>query len=227
MLIITIFSIIMTILIYNLSLTLARKSSSPVTNPVFLSTVLIIVVLLVTNISYEKYTLAKDIMSYFLGPATVALAVPIYKNRKVMAKYFSASMFGLLSGSIITILSAILLALMFHLPRDIFLSLSVKSVTTPIAIEVGKMIGGNLSLIVGFVIFTGIIGAMFGAKILNLVKVDHPFARGLSIGTIAHGIGTAEAVREGEIQGAVAGAAMGIAGVLTSFFIPYIIPYFL
>jgi predicted murein hydrolase (TIGR00659 family) len=227
MLILTIFSIIITISIYRLSLILARKFPSPLTNPVFFSSLLIIVILLATNISYEKYTPAKDLMSYFLGPATVALAVPIYKNRKVMAKYFSASMFGLLSGSSITIISAILLALLFHLPKDIFLSLSVKSVTTPIAIEVGKMIGGNPPLIVGFVIFTGIIGAMFGAKLLNIVKVDHPFARGLSIGTIAHGIGTAEAVREGEIQGAVAGAAMGIAGVLTSCFIPYIIPFFL
>lgn len=227
MLIITGFSIIMTVSIYKLSRSLAKKYSSPLTNPVFFSTVVIIAILLGTKISYEKYTLAKDIMSYLLGPATVAIAVPIYKNRKLMAKYFNAALFGLLTGSFITITSAIILAIMFHLPKDLFLSLSVKSVTTPIAIEVGRMIGGNLPLIVGFVMITGMIGAMFGAKLLNLVKVDHPFARGLSIGTIAHGIGTAEAVREGEIQGAVAGAAMGIAGVLTSCLTPYIIPYFL
>lgn len=227
MLIITGFSIIMTVSIYKLSRSLAKKYSSPLTNPVFFSTVVIIAILLGTKISYEKYTLAKDIMSYLLGPATVAIAVPIYKNRKLLAKYFNAALFGLLTGSFITITSAIILAIMFHLPKDLFLSLSVKSVTTPIAIEVGRMIGGNLPLIVGFVMITGMIGAMFGAKLLNLVKVDHPFARGLSIGTIAHGIGTAEAVREGEIQGAVAGAAMGIAGVLTSCLTPYIIPYFL
>lgn len=227
MLIITIFNIILTISIYKLSLALAKKYPSPLTNPVFLSSVVIIFILSATKISYEKYTLAKDIMSYFLGPATVALAVPIYKNRTLIVKYFRASMLGLLSGSFITITSAILLAMFFHLPKDISLSLSVKSVTTPIAIEVGRMIGGNLPLIVGFVMITGMFGAMFGGKLLNLVMVDHPFARGLSIGTIAHGIGTAEAVREGEIQGAVAGASMGIAGVLTSCLIPYIIPFFL
>ena len=87
------------------------------------------------------------------------------------------------------------------------------------------MIGGNPSLIVAFVIITGMFGAMFAPKLLNLLNVDHPFARGLSIGTISHGIGTAEAVKEGEIEGAVSGAAMGIAAILTSVIIPYLVPY--
>lgn len=102
---------------------------------------------------------------------------------------------------------------------------TVKSVTVPVATEIGKIIHGNISLIAAYVIITGMIGAMFGAKLLSVCKINHPFARGLSIGTIAHGIGTAEAVKEGEVQGAVAGAAMGIAAVLTSFIIPIIIGF--
>lgn len=177
------------------------------------------------HITYDKYTPAKGIMTYLLGPATVALAVPIYRNRSLIAKYKFAALIGLTFGSFTAITSAVLMAKLFHFSRVSILSLSVKSVTVPVATEVGKIINGNPSLIAAFVIITGMIGAMFGPKLLNWLKVDHPFARGLAIGTIAHGIGTAEAVKEGEIQGAVAGAAMGIAALLTSFVIPYIIPY--
>ena len=105
------------------------------------------------------------------------------------------------------------------------LSLAVKSITVPVATEVGRILKGNISMIAAFVIITGMFGAMFGAKLLNCFKIDHPFARGLAIGTISHGIGTAEAVKEGEIQGAVAGAAMGMAAIATSFILPYIAIY--
>jgi predicted murein hydrolase (TIGR00659 family) len=227
MLMITLFSILITISVYKFTLYLGKKYSSPFTNSVFLSTVIIITLLLVSNLSYQDYTPAKNLMTYLLGPATVALAVPIYKNRGLIARFMSAAIIGIFAGTLTTITTAILLAKWFHFSRDILLSLSVKSVTTPIAIGVGNSIKGNIPLIAGFVMITGMIGAMFGSKILNWIKVDHPFARGLSIGTIAHGIGTSEAVKEGEIQGAVAGAAMGIAGVLTSVVIPYLIPYFI
>jgi predicted murein hydrolase (TIGR00659 family) len=224
---ITLFSIFITIAVYKLSRFLAVKYSSPLTSPVFFSTLIIIGLLLVFKISYQEYTLAKSIMTYLLGPATVALAVPIYRNRDLIAKYMDAAFIGLIVGTFTTITSAILLAKWLHFSKMIILSFSMKSVTVPVATEVGRIINANIPLIAVFVIITGMIGAMFGPKLLSLFKIDHPFARGLSIGTISHGIGTAEAVKEGEIQGAVAGAAMGIAALLTSFLIPYIIPYIL
>ncbi|ETI67386.1 LrgB family protein [Neobacillus vireti] len=221
---ITLYSILLTMSVYYFARFLAAKYSSPLTSPVFISTVIIIIFLVMSNVSYDEYIPAKNIMTYLLGPATIALAVPIYKNRLMFAKYFVAAIMGLSIGIITTITSAILLAKCFQFSKDFTLALTVKSVTVPVATEIGKIIHGNISLIVAYVIITGMIGAMFGAKLLNMFKVDHPFARGLSIGTIAHGIGTAEAVKEGEIQGAVAGAAMGIAAVFTSFIIPYLIP---
>ncbi|MDF2855060.1 MAG: LrgB family protein [Neobacillus sp.] len=224
---ITLFSIVITITIYKLICFIGKRISSPLTNPVFLSTIAIIAILLMTKISYQDYTPAKDIMTYLLGPATVALAIPTYKNGKSLAKYFNAALLGLIAGTFITITSAILIAGWFDFPKEVLLSFSVKSVTVPVATEIGNIIEGNQSLIAGFVIVTGMTGALFGPQVLNLVRVDKPFARGLSIGTISHGIGTAEAVREGEVQGAVAGAAMGIAGILTSIVIPYVIPYLL
>jgi predicted murein hydrolase (TIGR00659 family) len=222
---ITLFNILLTITVYLLTLYIAKKIRSPFTSPVFLSTILIIVVLTGANISYHQYLPAKDIMTFLLGPATVALAVPIYNNRKLIRMYLMPALFGLLVGTFTTIMIALLLAKWLHFSKSMILSISIKSVTVPVAAEIGQIIGGNPSLIAAFVIITGMFGAMFGPKLLNLLNVHHPFARGLSIGTISHGIGTAEAVREGEMQGAVAGASMGIAAILTSIIIPYLIPF--
>ncbi|MFJ7725757.1 LrgB family protein [Neobacillus sp. NPDC097160] len=222
---ITLYNIFITVSVYLFARFLANKYSSPLTNPVFLSTLIIICLLFVSNISFDEYMPAKTIMTYLLGPATVALAVPIYKNRDLFAKYFGAAFLGLSIGIVTTITSAICLARLLKLSNMFILALTVKSVTVPVATEIGRIIHGNISLIAAYVIITGMIGAMFGAKLMDLFNINHPFARGLATGTIAHGIGTAEAVKEGEVQGAVAGAAMGIAAVLTSIIIPYIIPY--
>ncbi|MFZ7944395.1 MULTISPECIES: LrgB family protein [Bacillaceae] len=224
---ITLYSIVLTVSAYLFTRFLAKKYSTPLTSPVFFSTIIIICLLVLSNISFNEYVPAKSIMTYLLGPATVALAVPIYKNRDLFKKYFSAAFIGLTFGSVTTIISAILLARWLNLSKLFILPLTVKSVTVPVATEIGEIIHGNIPLIAAYVIITGMIGAMFGAKLMNLCKINHPFARGLAVGTISHGIGTAEAVKEGEIQGAVAGAAMGIAAVLTSFIIPLIIDYIL
>ncbi|MEH7416608.1 LrgB family protein [Neobacillus drentensis] len=222
---ITLYSILLTVSVYWFARFLSKKYPSPLTSPVFLSTMIVIMILLVSNISYQEYKPAKTAMTYLLGPATVSLAVPIYKNRDLFIKYIGAAVSGLLIGSISTIAAAIIMAKGLHLSKFYLLGLTVKSVTVPVATGIGGIIHGNISLIAAYVIITGMIGAMFGARLLNWFKIDHPFARGLAIGTIAHGIGTAEAVKEGEIQGAVSGAAMGIAAVFTSFIVPYIINY--
>ena len=222
---ITVYSIFLTIIVYKLSRWFGQRYSSPLTSPVFLSTLIIIILLVLSHITYLEYIPAKKIMTYLLGPATVALAVPIYKNRNLIAKNMIAVGIGILIGTITTIASAIIIAKCFYFSRLLIVSLTIKSVTVPVATEIGKIVKGDVSLVAAFVIITGMIGAMFGPKLLSMFKINHPFARGLSIGTIAHGIGTAEAVKEGEIQGAVAGAAMGIAALLTSFIIPYVIPF--
>jgi putative effector of murein hydrolase len=222
---ITVYSIFLTITVYLLSRRFGQRFSSPLTSPVFLSTLIIIILLLGSHINYHQYIPAKKIMTYLLGPATVALAVPIYKNRNLIAKYLTAACIGLLIGTFTTITSAIIIAKCFYFSKMLLLSLTIKSVTVPVAAEIGKIVKANVSLLAAFVIITGMIGAMFGPKLLSMFNIHHPFARGLSIGTIAHGIGTAEAVKEGEIQGAIAGAAMGITALLISFIIPYLIPF--
>jgi predicted murein hydrolase (TIGR00659 family) len=224
---ITIFSIILTIAVYFFSLKVSKKVSSPFTTPVFFSTVIIILILLIGDVSYEEYTLAKDIMTYLLGPATVALAVPLYKNRSLLGRFWIPAVIGISIGTMVTILSALYIGKMLHLTEWMLTSISIKSVTIPVASELAKIIGGDTILVAGIVMITGMIGAMFGPRILTILNIDHPLARGLSLGSMSHGIGTAEAVREGEIQGAAAGVAMAIAAVFVSIFLPLVLPYFL
>lgn len=224
--VITVFSIAMTIGMYIISRLLAKKYVSPLTSPVILSTVFIITILLLMRISYDEYTMAKEIITYFLGPATVALAVPIYKQRNLLKKFFVPVFVGMIVGSIVTIISALLMANMFHLSTIMKTSLSLKSITIPVAGEVATIIGADSFLVAAFVMITGMLGAFIGPWIMNLFKVTNPLARGLSMGTIAHGIGTAEIMKEGELQGAVSAVAMGLTAMMSAIMIPYFIHYF-
>ncbi|PAQ12773.1 hypothetical protein CD798_17670 [Bacillaceae bacterium SAOS 7] len=221
---ITLFSVFLTVAVYLLSRKLSFRFPSPFTTPVFVSTTVIIVVLLFSGISYEEYTPAKEIMTYLLGPATVALAVPLYHNRAVFMSRLVPAFIGLTIGTISTIASAVWLVKAFGLSKTIAATAATKAVTTPVAIEVVKVIGGDPALAAAFVMVAGMFGAIFGPFILNVMKITDPFSRGLSIGTVAHGIGTAQAVTEGRLQGAVSGAAMGFAGIVTSIILPWLFP---
>ncbi|MDG5786752.1 LrgB family protein [Evansella sp. AB-P1] len=218
--VVTLLSIIGTVTAYLLSRKIANKKPSPFTTPVFLSTVLIILVMVMTGTSYGQYEQAKDIMTYLLGPATVALAVPIYKNRHLIVQYCVPAGTGLILGSIVTIFLSILIGGLFQLSEVLISSLAVKSATVPIAIEISHIINGDMSITAAFVIITGILGAMLGPWLLTKTNITNPVARGLAVGTISHGIGTAEIAREGELQGAVSGTAMAIAAIFTSIFVP-------
>lgn len=224
---ITAFCITLTIGIYLLSLKIFNRFPSPFTMPVFFSTVTIIIVLLISGISYEEYTFAKDIMTFLLGPATVALAVPLYRQRHVIFKHLLPVFIGILGGTMITIIVAVYMAIWFGLSTDMIYSFSIKSITIPIASEVAPIIQADASLVMLFVMITGMTGAMFGSYFLNLGKIHDPIARGLGYGTISHGIGTSQAVKEGELIGASASVAMGLAAIITSLIIPWMLPLLL
>ncbi|WP_318508908.1 LrgB family protein [Bacillus sp. T3] len=223
--IITIYSISLTVVVYCLVRKVSQRYPSPFTTPVFLGTAIVILILLGSSVTYNEYVTAKDIMTYLLGPATVALAVPLYRNRGLLRKYLIPAIVGLSMGTTVTILLAIYIAKMFHLAKYMLASLSIKSVTIPVASEISKIIGADAILVAGIVMMTGMCGAMFGPWLMNKFNIHHPFARGLAIGAMAHGIGTAEVAKEGELQGAVAGVAMGIAAILISTVLPFVLPH--
>jgi predicted murein hydrolase (TIGR00659 family) len=219
---ILLFCILITVSAYLTSGIVGKKYPSPFTTPVFFSTTVIITILLLADISYKQYEPAKEIMTFLLGPATVALAVPLYKNRKILLKNLVSASFGLVIGTVSTIVSAIFILQLFGVGQVLLASISVKSITVPIAVEVTMGIQGDPALAAAFVVMTGVSGSMLGPWIMDRCKINSPLARGLALGTISHGQGTAQAATEGELQGAIAGVAMGIAAIVTSFIIPII-----
>ena len=210
---------------YLLSRLAAKRYPSPFTTPVFFSTPIIIVTLLAIHVRLEEYQPAKDLMVFLLGPATVALAVPLHKNWRTLVSNMLPAMFGLAAGSLSTLIGAVCLAKLWALSPIVVASIGIKSVTAPIAIELAPIVGGDPTLVAGFAIATGMIGAMLGPWLMNRAGIRSPLARGLALGTISHGQGTAQAIQEGELQGAAAGIAMGLAAVFTSLFGPFVLSF--
>jgi predicted murein hydrolase (TIGR00659 family) len=212
---------------YALSLSARKRHPSPLTTPVVFSTPIVIAVLLATGISLADYQPAKNVMTFLLGPATVALAIPLYKNRQSFFRNLVPAGAGLLAGSLGTMIAAGLLARKFGFTPELVSSITIKSATVPIAVEVAKIVHGNPTLTAALVVITGMIGASFGPWLMDRLAITNPISRGLALGTISHGQGTAQAATESELSGAIAAVAMGLGAVCTSLAAPWIVPVLL
>jgi len=199
----------------------------PLLNPVFLSTLLIIAALKAGGYTLAEYQPAKEAMTLLLGPATVALALPLYNNRGVLRNHALPVLAGVCAGCLSTIAAALVAGRLLGVAKGVLLSLGPKSVTVPIAVEISRIAGGEPTLTAAFVVATGMIGSILGPVTLSLLRVKNPIARGLALGTISHGQGTAVALLEGETAGAMGGVAMAIAAVFTALIAPYYLPLFL
>ncbi|KSU62796.1 hypothetical protein AS034_11890 [[Bacillus] enclensis] len=211
-----------TVLYFILSIKVHRLWSRPITIPIFLSSSALILTLLTLNIPYKTYAEGTEIITYLLGPATVALAYPLYQYRKLILRHWQPILSGIATGSGVSMLLTLLLATLMDIPAEFIRSFLVKTITTPVAVDIGRLIHAKIEVIPAVVIVTGILGAMFMPSINKLLKITHPIAKGLPFGVISHGIGTAQALKEGELEGAVSGAAMALTAVIMSFIIPIV-----
>jgi len=200
-----------------------KSGRNPLVNPVLIAVAAIVALLWATDTPYETYFDGAQFVHFLLGPATVALAIPLYNQFHQVKKTFGALVTALLCGSVTAAVSAIGIAWLLDGSERTLLSLAPKSVTTPIAMGIAEKIGGLPSLTAVLVILTGIIGAVFGRIVLNLVRVKDMRARGLAIGVASHGIGTAAALQASEVAGAFAGLAMGLNGIATAVLIPLLV----
>lgn len=219
----TVAALSLTVGAYLAALALQRRLGTPVANPVLVAAGGFIVVLVVTGIPYETYAKATEGISFLLGPATVALAVPLCRQFERLKQNWPAILAGVLAGTVVGIGSVLLFSLLFDLPKEIALSMVPKSVTTPIAMDVSRVIGGIPSLTAALVIPTGILGAIIGPEMLSLMRIKHESARGLALGAGAHGVGTSRAIQESEQQGAMAGLAIALVGFTTAVLAPILI----
>jgi putative effector of murein hydrolase len=216
--------VLLTVSAYALARALYLKYRHPLVQPVFLGAGLIILILVFSGRGYEDYRPARDLLAWFLGPVTVALAVPVYKQRARLRAAALPLACGVALGALSTIAAVLGLAALARVEATVLPALAVKSVTAPIAIELARLRGGDPSLAATFAILTGTLGAMFGPALLRRCRVTDPVARGIALGTTSHGQGTAAALLEGEAAGATASLAMAAAAVFTAAIAPAYIP---
>lgn len=202
------------------------SGTKPWVNPVLIAVAVLAVVLLVTGTAYETYFEGAQFVHFMLGPATVALAVPLYDNRKLISAASLPMLAALVAGSLTAILSALAIARAFGVTGEVLVSLAPKSTTAPVALGVAEAIGGSPTLTAVLVILTGITGAVIASPILNLLKIRDERARGFALGTASHGIGTARAFQESQTSGAFSGVAMGLNAILTAVIAPFVIRLF-
>ena len=193
--------------------------------PIIISYIIIMSVLFITGVSYEEYFKGVEIIHFFLGPATVALALPLYNNLKYIKSLFLPIIITLVVAGVFSILIAVLLLWALDANMPTILSMTTKSITAPIAIITSEQIGAIPSLAVGFVIITGIIGALLGTFIFKIINIKHDTSKGFALGVVSHGIGTARAVEISQKAAAFSALAMGLSGIFTAVFLPLIIQF--
>jgi len=217
-----IFGVIITILFFNIGIYIQKKTKNPIFNPLLISILGIILFLSITNIPYESYKLGGDIINLFLGPVTIVLAVPLYKQFDLFKKYLVEILIGITCGVIVSFISIKLVGYFTNADINIINSLLPKSITTPMGISLTKMLNGIEAITVVSIILTGILGAIIAPIVFKIGKINHPVAKGIALGTSAHALGTTKALQMGEVEGAMSGLSIGVCGIITVVLIPII-----
>lgn len=220
------FGIGVTLGAYQLALAGYERTRWVFMQPVLVSMLLVIGVLLGCGLGYAEYRGSTQILSVLLGPATVALAVPLYLNIRRIRQLFWPTLTTLLVGGVFATGVCLLLGWALGAEHMILMTMAPKSVTSPIAMLVAEQIGGVAALAAVFVLITGVVGAIFGPGLLSLLGVENQAARGMALGLTAHAVGTSVALQEGEESGAFAALAMSLMGVATAVFLPLAVSLF-
>ncbi|MCI8346757.1 MAG: LrgB family protein [Bacilli bacterium] len=216
------FGFVLTILIYYFADLLKNKSKIALFNPILVTTIVVVAILLIFNIDYETYTIGAKYISYFLTPTTVCLAVPLYRQIKVLRKNIIGVLLGIVAGVIANATVIVLFAWLFKIENRLGTSLLSKSITAPIAVALTEELGGVSSITIFAVILSGIIGAVIAPVVFKFVHIKNEIAQGVACGTSAHGSGTTTALELGEVQGAMSGLSIIATGVITTIIVPII-----
>lgn len=214
------FGICLTIIAYIIGMEIYKKFKLPIFNPILIALIIIIPILLYFKIPLNTYKKGGDLISFFLGPATVVLAVPLYKKIDLLKQHFIPILGGAIVGVLTSILSCIFIGKAFGMDLSLIKSSLSKSVTTPIAIELSKQVEGFVPVTIVMVMITGMTGAILAPFICKIFKIENKIAKGIAIGTASHAVGTSRAIEMGETEGAMSGLAIGVSGVLTVFILP-------
>ncbi|MDF2510347.1 MAG: hypothetical protein K0S04_213 [Herbinix sp.] len=214
------FAVMLTIFSYETALLLKRKWDSPLCNPILLAVVQVIIITKLVGISNENYQNGAGYLEYFLTPATVCLAVPLYDQLKILKRDMVGILAGVLCGTATSLGVIVLLAVLFKLDHTLYVSLLPKSITTAMGLALSESSGGIAGVTTAAIIVTGILGSLLGTSICKLLKINHPIAYGVAFGTASHVIGTAKASEQSQLAGAVSSLSLVVAGIVTAVVFP-------
>ena len=219
------FGMVLSLLCYWLALKIAAKVKNTLCNPLLVCCAMIIGVLLLFGIDYETYDKGASYLTYFLNPATVCLAVPLYRQFQVLKNNWKAILLGIFAGCVACMVIIVGIALVLSFDTQLIASILPKSITTAIAIGLSEEMGGISSITVACVVFTGIFGACTASAFFKLFKIEEPVAQGLACGTSAHAIGTSVALQMGDVQGAMSSLAIVVTGIMTVVIAPIVMGF--
>ncbi len=212
------FGAVISLLGYELGLRIKKRLKLPVFNPLLISIAIVMVFLSVFRIDYSSYIVSAKYISYLLTPATVSLAVPLYRQFDLLKKHSRAIAAGTLTGVLTTMITVLLLSLIFSLNHQEYVTFLPKSITTAIAMGITEEMKGFVTITVASIVVTGIQGSIIAETVCRIFKITEPVAKGLAIGASAHAMGTAKAMEIGEIEGAMSGLAIATSGLCTVVF---------
>ena len=209
------FGVFISVVTYEIGALIKRKWNVAIFNPLLISIALIIVFLILFDVDYDTYDFGAQYLSYFLTPATVALAVPLYEQIEPLKNNWKAIIAGILSGALTSALCVLILSIVMGLDHKQYVTLLPKSITTAIGMGLSDELGGIVTITVAVIVVTGVIGNMFAEQICKLFHITDPVAKGIAIGSSSHAMGTAKAMEMGEIEGAMSSLSIAVSGLLT------------
>lgn len=209
------FGVFLSLLGYAIGIILKKKFKSNIFNPLLISIIFVITVLVVFHIDYKAYNSGAKVLSYMLTPATVCLAIPLYQQLELIKNHFKAIMAGIIAGVLSSLSSVLFLAYLFGLDHKQYVTLLPKSITTAIGMGISEELGGITTITVAVIIITGVLGHVLADIVFKIFSINEPLAVGLALGTSSHAIGTTKALEIGEIEGAMSSLSIVVAGLLT------------
>ncbi|MDC7770472.1 LrgB family protein [Priestia megaterium] len=220
---IALFIIIATVALYLVMAKIYVRFSYPILIPVLTTTVFVILLLLAFHISYDEYMIGGKWINSLLGPAVVALAYPLYKQREMLVKYSIPIIGGVFVGLFAGMISGLVFAEVFGIDRSLILSIVPKSITTPVAIQIATGLGGVPSMTVVFVMIAGFSGVILGPLLLKWVRIKSSLGKGIALGSASHALGTSKAFEYGELTVSMSSVSMTLSAVLGSVFGPIVV----
>ena len=215
------FGVFLSLITFQIGIFVRKKTKISFLTPLVTATAIVIVVLVVAGIDYEEYKESTSVLTYFLTPATVCLAVPLYQKLEILKKNFLAVILGILSGVLVSALTIFGFCMLFKFEHIMYVSLLPKSITTAIGISVSEEFGGIVALTTAAIIIAGNVGGMFAEIIFKIFGIKEPISKGLALGTASHVMGTSKAMEIGELEGAMGSLAIAVAGIITVIVLPF------